>query len=141
MHSRRQFLIETPIGLLGTIAACRNGQQTTSPAATTAEPPPGAPGTAGTGPSLGPAASGTAFAEAEKLTQVTLTAQESEQAVASWGKIMAPLLERRVGPRRVALERDMSPASVWDPRIAGTFVGPERDRFVRSQAKPTPLPS
>jgi hypothetical protein len=141
MHSRRRFLIDTPLGLLGTIAACRGGQQVSTPAAVPAELPPGAPGTVGTGPAVGPAVSRATFAEAEKLAQVTLTASESEQAVATWSRIMAPLLERRVGPRRVALERGMPPATVWDPRIAGTFAGPTQDRFVRSPVESKALPS
>jgi Asp-tRNA(Asn)/Glu-tRNA(Gln) amidotransferase A subunit family amidase len=141
MHSRRQFLIDTPLGLLGAVAACRSGQQVSTPAAVPAEPPPGAPGTIGTGPAVGPAVSRSTFAEAEKLAQVTLTGPESEQAAATWSRIMAPLLERRVGPRRVSIEREISPATVWNPRITGTFVGPVQDRFVRSPVEPRPLPA
>jgi Asp-tRNA(Asn)/Glu-tRNA(Gln) amidotransferase A subunit family amidase len=53
-------------------------------------------------------------------------------AVASWRKTMAPLLERRVGPRTVALGPEVSPATRWDPLLAPQAAGPSRDRFVRS---------
>ncbi|HKT58817.1 MAG TPA: amidase, partial [Gemmatimonadales bacterium] len=81
------------------------------------------------------------FAEAEKLAQVTLTGPEREMAATSWPKSLAPLLERRVGPRKVALEATHAPASRWDPVLSPGDPGPRQTRFVRSSGNPGPLPS
>lgn len=43
------------------------------------------------------------FAEAEKLMQVTMTPAERQQAADSWRQSLAPYLERRTGPRKVAI--------------------------------------
>ncbi|MEO7455635.1 MAG: amidase, partial [Gemmatimonadaceae bacterium] len=81
------------------------------------------------------------FAEAEKLTQVTMTPAEREMAAKSWRSAMAPMLERRVGPRKVALEDTVAPASHWDPVLPGMKVAVTRDRFVRSPGGNVPLPA
>src|SRR5882757_29244 len=98
MNTRRQFLITAPLGVLGVAAACRDEQPGTSHSTPPATP--GAPPTFGTAPTSGPTVSPSTFAEAEKLAQVTLSADEREMAAASWPQSMAPLLERRVGPRK-----------------------------------------
>ena len=139
MNTRRQFLVRAPIGLLGLGLACRDGeapQATATPPAT-----PGAPPTFGTSPTAGPAVSLSTFAEAEKLAQVTMSAAHREQAVASWRQSMAPLLERRTGPRTIALEPELAPATQWNPNIGGAKIGPPRDTFARSQGDPGPLPA
>jgi Asp-tRNA(Asn)/Glu-tRNA(Gln) amidotransferase A subunit family amidase len=53
---------------------------------------------------------------------------------------MAPLYERRTGPRKVALDPTVSPASHWNPALPGLTVGPARNRFVRSPGPPGKLP-
>ena len=103
-------------------------------------PAPGAPPTFGTGPVTGPPVSAATFAEAQKLVQVTMSAAEREVAAASWPRSMAPLFERRVGPRKVALAADLAPATRWNPVLPGEAAGPIRDTFVRSIADPGPLP-
>src|ERR1700730_11869809 len=107
MNTRRQFLITAPLGVLGGAVACRNQQQSTSIPAPPATP--GAPPTFGASPLAGPAVGASTFAEAERLAQVTMTAAEREMAAANWRQSMAPLLERRVGPRRVALDPQVAP--------------------------------
>jgi len=62
-------------------------------------------------------------------------------AAGSWRKTMASLYERRTGPRKLALESTLAPASRWDPVLPGLKVGPERDRFIRSKIDPGPLPA
>jgi Asp-tRNA(Asn)/Glu-tRNA(Gln) amidotransferase A subunit family amidase len=62
-------------------------------------------------------------------------------AAASWRKTMAGLYERRTGPRKLALEHTLAPASRWDPVLPGETAIPQRDRFVRSNADPGPLPT
>ena len=138
MNTRRQFLIQAPIGLLGVLAACRGEE---SQSATANQSTPGAPTAFNTAPPVGPEVTPATFAEAEKLEQVTMTAAEREMAAKSWRTSMAALLERRTGPRKVALEETLAPATVWNPILPGEKVGPARDRFVRTAGPAAPLPS
>jgi Asp-tRNA(Asn)/Glu-tRNA(Gln) amidotransferase A subunit family amidase len=133
--SRRQFLAVSSLGALGAAATFRSQAQ--SPA----DLPPGAPPAFGTAPPVGPEVSPTTFAEAEKLVQVELSPGERAMAANSWRKMMAPLYERRTGPRRIALEPSLAPASRWNPILPGLKIGTDRDRFIRSQTDPGPLPA
>jgi Asp-tRNA(Asn)/Glu-tRNA(Gln) amidotransferase A subunit family amidase len=132
MNSRRQFLIQAPAVCLAAAGSAR--------AAEPAAPPPGAPPTFGTAPAVGPEVSASTFAEAEKLLQVSLRPAEREQAAASWRSTMPALLERRTGPRSVALPASVAPASQWQPASVARSTGPGRQRFVRSPALSLPLP-
>jgi len=133
MKSRRQFLAGAPIGALG-VAAGRGAGAADGPV-------PGAPPTFGSAPPVGPAVSAQTFAEAEKLVQVTLTPAQRDVAAASWPSAMAPLAARRVGPRALALQETLAPASVWSPAQVARATGPLRHRFVRSTAPAGPLPA
>ncbi len=143
--SRRQFMALTSLGVLGAAAALRSPGQ--NPAGQNpGDLPPGAPPAFGAGPAVGPEVSTTTFAEAEKLVQFEMTASERAVAAGSWRKTMAALYERRTGPRKVALETAVAPASRWNPVLPGQKSGPERDRFVRSPIDPAhidagPLPT
>jgi Asp-tRNA(Asn)/Glu-tRNA(Gln) amidotransferase A subunit family amidase len=139
MNTRRQFLVTAPMVALGAAVACDRGRQSRAVPA----PPstPGAPPTFGTGPVSGPPVSPSTFAEAEKLAQVTLSDAEREMAAASWQRSMAPFLERRAGPRTVALPPDLAPATRWNPLLAGGRAGPARDVFARSRIDAVPLPA
>src|SRR5262245_26251047 len=139
MNTRRQFLITAPLVALGATVACRGGEQS-GPAATP-QATPGAPPTFGTAPAVGPAVTPATFAEAEKLAQVTMSAAEREMAAATWRQSMAPFLERRVGPRKVALDANVAPATLWNPVFTGASRGPARDTFVRSNSDNAPLPA
>jgi Asp-tRNA(Asn)/Glu-tRNA(Gln) amidotransferase A subunit family amidase len=140
VNTRRQFLIRAPLGLLGAVAACRGDERAAAPSSS-GGPPPGAPPTFGTAPGVGPQVSAATFAEAEKLEQVTMSAEQREMAAASWRKSLAPLLERRVGPRKVTLDPALSPGTRWNPVLPGASAGPSRDRFVRSTTDPGPVPA
>ncbi len=141
MNTRRQFLVQAPVGLLAVAAACRGeqGAADTTGSATAGTPPPGAPTAFNTGPVSGPPVSANTFAEAEKLAQVTLTPAERDMAAASWRTAMAPMLERRVGPRKVALDDTVSPATHWNPSAFAQPMGSSRDHFVRSANDAGPL--
>src|SRR5262245_22134748 len=144
MNTRRQFLLTAPLGMLASAAAC--GTQTPSSSGTppASAPPastPGAPPTFGTGPITGPPVSPATFAEAEKLVQISMRPSDREQAASSWQRTLAPLLERRTGPRKVALEPDVAPATVWIPSRIDTHPAPTRDAFVRSKANATAVPA
>ncbi len=80
------------------------------------------------------------FAEAEKLVQVELSESERGEAVANWRTAMAPLYERRVGPRKVALEPALAPWSHGEAVLPGQTAGPARNLFLRSKTDPGPLP-
>src|SRR5260370_7705528 len=133
--SRRHFLTQTSLGWLAAATSCRVGAQQPS------DLPPGAPPAFGAGPAVGPEVSPSTFAEAEKLVQVEMTAPERATAASSWRKTMAALYERRAGPRKVALESTLAPATRWNPLLPGLKSVPEHDRFVRSNADPGRLPS
>ena len=137
MNSRRRFLIQTPLALLAA-SACRVVEQKGQAAAgdsTTA----GAPPTFGTAPGVGPAVTPATFAEAEKLAQVTMTPGQRQQAADSWRQTMAPYLERRTGPRKLAIDYTDAPGTVWNPALPGVPVAAPRDRFVRGTDS-APLP-
>ncbi len=138
MNTRRQFLIRAPLGFLVAASACGT-EAPASQAPTTSTP--GAPPTFGSGPGAGPEVTPATFAEAEKLMQVTMTPAERQQAAESWRTSMAPYLERRTGPRKVAIAPTDTPAMLWNPVLHETASGPSRDRFVRSPASSAPLPS
>src|SRR5262245_53224521 len=137
MNTRRQFLIRAPLGFLVGAAACRT--ETPPPTTQSAPPTPGAPPTFGTGAGAGPEVTPATFAEAEKLMQVTMTAAEREQAAATWRTSMAPYLERRTGPRKVAIAATDAPAAIWNPMLPGIVQPAGRDAFVRSSTD-APLP-
>jgi Asp-tRNA(Asn)/Glu-tRNA(Gln) amidotransferase A subunit family amidase len=142
--SRREFLADASAGLLGAAAAIKLQDQ--KPAtAQSATPPtgeqPGTPSAFGTAPPVGPEVSPATFAEAEKLVRVEMTAADRAQAASNWRNSMAALYERRTGPRKVALETTLSPATRWDPVLPGMKAGPERNQFIRSKNDPGPLPA
>jgi Asp-tRNA(Asn)/Glu-tRNA(Gln) amidotransferase A subunit family amidase len=80
------------------------------------------------------------FAQAEKLVEVEFTADELALAAGNWRSAMAPLYESRVGPRKVALEATLAPATRWNPALPGEKTGPASNEFVRSKTDPGPLP-
>lgn len=140
MKTRRDFLTQAPLGLLGAVVAGGAIAQT-GDNPTPATPPPGSPGAFNTAPPVGPKLTTATFAEAEKLMQVTMTEAQREMAVANWPTSMAALLERRTGPRKVALEEGLAPATTWFPAMGRAHVGPAHDRFVPSKVAATPLPA
>ena len=133
--SRRRFLRHASVGLMAVSAACRRAEQKS------AESVAGAPPTFGTAPEAGQRVSTSTFAEAEKLVQFEMTSAERDVAAGNWRRTMAPLYERRTGPRKLSLDPSIAPASRWDPALPGVKAGPERDRFLRPRTEPAPLPA
>src|SRR5215472_1605817 len=132
-ESRRQFLVNTALAYFGaTLLPSLHAQQ---------GPPPGMPPAFGTAPPVGPEVSTNTFAEAEKLMQVQLTAAERAQVAGNWRSAMAPLYERRAGPRKIELEPTLAPYSRWNPILPGEGPAAERDQFLRSNADPGSVPS
>ena len=134
-NSRRQFLSYASTALMTTAVACRK------PTPDTASLPPGAPPTFGTSPDVGPPVSPGTFAEAEKLVQFKLGTADRQMAAGNWRKTIAPLYERRTGPRKFSLPASVAPASRWYAVLPDQAVGPGTDRFVRSSSERDPVPT
>ena len=142
--SRREFLGAASAGLLAAIAAPETLPETLTaavPQQPTTEGPAGAPPAFGAGPAFGPEVSTTTFSEAEKLVQISLNSAERKEAAESWRVTMAALYERRVGPRRLAIEESVAPYSQWNPVLPGQRSGPAVNEFVRSTGDAGALPS
>ena len=141
VNTRRQFLIKAPLGIAGVVAACRGEEQTPAAGAPPAGATPGAPPAFNTAPPVGPEVTPATFAEAEKLMQVSMTEAQRQMATKSWRTSMAALFERRVGPRKLALEPSLAPATRWTPDVSKEKAGPATDKFVRSAGTADPLPT
>ena len=135
--SRREFLTTAAASAAALVTRAHAGAQTPPPAPT---PAAGTPPAFGTAPPVGPAITPATLAEAEKLVRVALTPKDRAQAAGNWREAMAGTMERRTGPKKVALEASLAPASRWDPVLPGLAAGPPRDRFVRGKADPMPVP-
>src|SRR4029077_14016583 len=133
-RSRRQFLKYSSLAVMGAATGC--GVKSQKPAETT----PGAPPAFGTSPPSGPKVSASTFVEAEQLVQIELTQKDLDLAARTWRENMSSAIERRVGPRKVALEPELAPYSRWDPVLPGEKRGPVTDRFVFNLPDPGPLP-
>ena len=138
-NSRRRFLTSASLGVVGATI----GAYEVAPAQGGDPPgaPPGAPSAFATSPPVGPDVSAGTFGEAEKLMQVELSSQERHEAAGSWRAAMAPLYERRTGPKKIQLEAALAPASQWEPNRYGQKMDPSRDRFVRGKVEVRPLPA
>jgi Asp-tRNA(Asn)/Glu-tRNA(Gln) amidotransferase A subunit family amidase len=94
---------------------------------------------------VGPEVSAATFSEAEKLVEVEMTTRDIVEAAGNWRMQMAPLYERRVGPRKLTLDADLAPATVWNPALPGTVhtkpPGTNSSAFVRSANAHIPLPA
>ena len=136
-RNRREFLTAAAAGVAGLAVGPRADGQTPPPGTT---PAAGTPPAFGTAPAVGPEISPATLAEAEKLVRVTLAPKDRAQAAGNWREAMAGTMERRTGPKKVALEPSLAPASQWNPVLPGLHAGPARDVFTRSASDPGPLP-
>ncbi len=139
-QSRRRFLARTTAGLVGAAAATRAVTGSPSPDPKVTPAPAGMPPVYGTAPPVGPEITPATIAEAQKLVRIEFTSAEQSQIAESWAKMMAGTMERRTGPRKLALETELAPATLWNPMIPGVAPAPTRDRFVGSAANPGPVP-
>src|SRR5664279_947622 len=123
--TRRDFLTTAAAGVASLTVGSRAEAQTPS-APPSATPAAGTPPAFGTAPAVGPAISPATIAEAEKLLRVALTPKDRAQAAGNWREAMAGTMERRTGPKKVALEASLAPASQWNPVLPGMSAGPAR---------------
>ena len=150
-ESRRSFLKAASAGTLALATGCHREPDATPSSAATPHPPApvaageapaGMPPAFGTSPAAGPEVSAHTFTEGCKLVQVSMSEDDRKLAASNWRTSMAPLYERRTGPRKVALEPSISPYSVCDPvRVSGSPVIAKQNRFIRSKVTDTPLPT
>jgi Asp-tRNA(Asn)/Glu-tRNA(Gln) amidotransferase A subunit family amidase len=142
-RSRRRFLLHSSAGLLSAAVVAPSLDLAPALEAQQAPPPatPGTPPVFGTSPAVGPEVSAATFASAEQLVRIEMTEKDRVQAASNWRESMAPLSERRSGPRSVAIETEIQPFSLVRAVPSGQPERPSQDRFVRSSSDPGPLPS
>ncbi len=139
--SRRDFIACSALGVLGA-ALPLDGAQV--PGSQPNQLPPGAPPAFGTSPPVGPEVTSATFAEAEKLVQIEMKPADLAQAAENWRMQMAPLYERRTGPRKLALESELAPATQWNPMLPGVLPGKSgrgENFYIRSADPRAPLPA
>jgi Asp-tRNA(Asn)/Glu-tRNA(Gln) amidotransferase A subunit family amidase len=133
------------VGAEGIASSPRSGVAATiaeqNPTQIPEQEPAGMPPAFVTAKPVGPEVSVPTFVQAEKLVQVEMKDADVAQAAKTWRVNMAPLYERRVGPRKMELQSGLAPWSQWDPVLPGTKAGPERNRMVRSRLEVGPVPS
>ena len=126
-RSRREFLAKGSMGLVAAVVAGKaaTGQVAQVPLGPQIPSTPGAPAAFGTSPGSGPEVSVETFVQAEKLVQVEMSGKDLAEAAGNWRASMAAVLERRVGPRKVAIGYDVVPATVWNPLMPKVQVASE----------------
>lgn len=140
-QTRRDFLAISAFGALGTALPLDAAQ---TPAAPSNQQTPGTPPAFGTAPPVGPEVSAGTFVEAEKLVQIEMTPADLAQAAGNWREAMAPLYERRTGPRKMTIEAEVAPATVWNPMLPGIVPGKSgrgENFYIRSADPRAPLPA
>ena len=136
--TRRNFLVKGSLGFAGAALAgpAAHAQVSATPQT------PGAPPAFGTAPPAGPAVTPDTLRAAEKLVRVDYSETHLAEAAGNWSQAMAPLYERRTGPRELELGYDDVPATVWNPEMkpfGGPSAGPV-GAFQPSTAASKPLP-
>ncbi|MGA8940574.1 MAG: amidase, partial [Acidobacteriaceae bacterium] len=134
-RSRREFLAKGSMGLVGAAVAVRMAKGEQTPVAGGPQVPgtpgpgkagaqvPGEPGAFGTSAATGPEVSVETFVQAEKLVRVEMSAKDMKEAAGNWRESMAAVVERRVGPRKLAIGYGDVPATVWNPLMPKTEGG------------------
>jgi Asp-tRNA(Asn)/Glu-tRNA(Gln) amidotransferase A subunit family amidase len=136
--SRREFLVSSA-ALLG--AGAGASQSATKHPAPPSSAPSSSPPAFGTAPGVGPEVTAGTFAEAEKLVRVRMSVSDRAQAALNWRESMAPLYERRTGPRKVELGPGLAPYSQWNPVLSGGHPAARANEFIPSGRDPGPLPA
>ncbi len=132
--SRRHFVAHA---LLASVAGACSERPHAPPDAAPPPPAPPAPPSPAADAAEG-AVTARTIAEAERLLHVRSTPAEREQAARSWQTNMGPAFALR---DRAPLDPLFAPATVWDPRSAGTAApAPRANRLVPSRRPAPPAP-
>lgn len=110
-ETRRDFLMKTGVGALAAMALPGSVDAAQVPAT------PAPVSVFGTAPPAGPDVGQEVFEAAGKLVRLEMIPAHRVEAASSWRASMAPLYERRTGPRRLALGYGDVPATVWNPQM------------------------
>jgi Asp-tRNA(Asn)/Glu-tRNA(Gln) amidotransferase A subunit family amidase len=143
-QTRRDFLAASALGALGAALPLDAQAGAQTPAKPANQRTPGAPTAFGTSTPVGPEVNAGTFTEAEKLVRIKMTTADRAQAAGNWREAMAPLYERRTGPRKIVLETELAPATVWNPMLpemSAGMSGADGNHFVRSADLKAPLPA
>jgi Asp-tRNA(Asn)/Glu-tRNA(Gln) amidotransferase A subunit family amidase len=143
-QTRRDFLTASALGALGASLPLDAPSGAQTPALPANQQTPGAPTAFGTAPPVGPAVTAATFTEAEKLVQIDMSPADRAQVAGNWRVAMAPLYERRTGPRKMVLEDGLAPATVWNPMLPGLAPGKSgrgESYYIRSADPRTALPA
>ena len=139
--TRREFLAKASAGVVGAVVT----GELTAGASTRKQTPqtPGAPPAFGTAPSAGPPVTVETFREAEKLVRVDLSEPHLAEVAGNWSQAMAPVYERRTGPRKLEIGYEVAPGTVWNPTLSplGSVPTVADTGFQLSSPSPKPLPS
>ena len=119
--TRREFLAKASAGVVGAAI----GSELPASAKRQTPQTPGAPPAFGTAPPAGPAVSADTLRQAEKLVRVEYSEAHLLEAAGNWQQAMAPVYERRTGPRKLELGYGDAPATVWNPALPGVATGPD----------------
>ena len=140
--SRREFVVASAALLgAGTVVQPGSAQSQSQSPAPAADLPSGSPPVFGTAPGVGPTVTAETFAVTEKLLQIEMSAGERAQAAQNWRDAMAPLYERRTGPRKVELGPALVPYSQVNPLLPGMQLPSGPAKFVRSARDAGPVPA
>lgn len=140
--SRRDFITLSSFSVLAAALEASALECAAQTPASQSQLPLGTPPAFGTSAPVGPEVSADTFAAAEKLVQVEMTAADRAEAAENWRMQMAPLLERRTGPRKIELEPTLSPASQWNPALPGLSSPTQSgNSFTRTPDPGLPLPA
>jgi Asp-tRNA(Asn)/Glu-tRNA(Gln) amidotransferase A subunit family amidase len=141
--SRREFLVSSAALLGAGAGSAKGATKASSPKAPVPKSSVAAstPPAFGTATAVGPEVTPATFAEAEKLLRIRMSPANRAEAALNWRESMAPLYERRTGPRKVALAPDLAPYSLWNPVLPGQSPTPHADEFITSARSPGPLPA
>ena len=122
-QTRRDFLTASALGALSVALPFDAQSAAQTPAVPANQQTPGAPTAFGTAAPVGPQVTAATFAEAEKLVQIEMSAADRAQAAGNWREAMAPLYERRTGPRKMVLEDRACTGDGVESHAAGTHAG------------------
>ncbi len=145
-RTRREFLAKASLGAMGAVLGSEMTGEAKGAGKQTPQTP-GAPPAFGTAPPAGPSVSVETFRDAEKLVRVENTEAHLAEAAGNWQQAMAPVYERRTGPRKLELGYDAAPATVWNPQMNPQMtplsqpVSLPAARFEPNLPEPKPLPA
>lgn len=140
--TRREFLAKASAGVVAAVIGPEMKADAAAPKRQTPETP-GAPPAFGTAPPAGPPVDVDTFRQAEKVVRIEYTEPDLAEVAGNWRQAMAPVYERRTGPRKLEIGYDVAPATVWNPEMTplGQIGKISSEGFRPSVPTEVPLPA